>query len=343
MFRSARVKLTLFYLAILLGFSLVFTMTIRVLAEKEYSHSNDIQRGEVRHLFIGFNDNGPPQGFPGQPYKAFNDVQSDQEATVRAHLNRDMALINTAALVVGGLVAYWFAGRTLKPIEEAHNAQKRFAADASHELRTPLASMKLENEVFLRQSTFTKEEARDQIKSNLEEVQRLESLSNNLLALTNYGKGALELHAVGVESVVAEALQHAQTVADVKHVTFDAKVSGAAHAHYESLVQLVGILLDNAIKYGPEKGTIKVRGSSHAGQYILQVIDEGPGISDTDLPHIFERLYRGDKSRTGKNGGYGLGLALAQQIAEANHAAISARNRASKGACFEVRLEAVKR
>lgn len=337
MFRSARVKLTLFYLAALLAFSLSVTGTIRVLAEREYDRSNDAQRTEVRQLFLGKFFVEGPRPKPD----AFYDTQDYQAALVRQHLNQELIMINIAALAVGGLLSYWFAGRALKPIQEAHEAQARFAADASHELRTPLTNMQLENEVFLRQKDFTKDEARDQIKSNLEEVQRLEQLSTSLLALTRYGQASLTLKPLAMKNVVTQAVEVASKSAKAKerraHFNMEA-VGGTAVGDHDSLVQLVGIVLDNAMKYGPEGGTVLVQGQPDDGNYVLRVSDEGPGIAEHDLPFIFDRLYRGDKARSSQTGGYGLGLALAREIAAANHATIDADNGPKGGAIFEIRL-----
>lgn len=344
MFRSARVKLTMFYLVILLGMSLLLTFSFRILAEHEYARSSDAQYGQVRHLLIRYPWNTDDPDYPSvKPEVAFGNIQDSQQNAVRRKLNHDFVMINMLALILGGLLSYWFAGRTLKPIEEAHETQARFAADASHELRTPLASMRVENEVFLRQPTFTETEAREQIESNLEEVQRLEQLSTNLLALTQYEEAALHMTPVAVETIVQDATMHMKSIADERRVTIQATVaSHTIRAHQDSMSQLVGILLDNAIKYGPQKGIVTVRGQKQGLQYVLQVIDQGPGIREEDLPHIFERLYRGDKARSTKTGGYGLGLALAKQIATANHATLQGYNSKKGGACFELRMDLVK-
>lgn len=337
MFRSARLKLTLFYLAALLGFSLTMTFGFRAFALAEYGHSNHDQNLDVRKLFDRF-DFGNGQA---PPPSSFSDFQADEATTWQQHLDRDLAVVDMYALVVGGLLCYWYAGRTLRPIEEAHEAQKRFVADASHELRTPLTNMRLENEVFLRQKHFDEAEARTLIASNLEEVQRLQQLSSNLLDLTQYGHASLKLGSVGMAHIAETAAKQTHAAAEAKGVKIVRDVPEAtALGDHDSLVQLLCILLDNAVKYGPLNGKVTVKGMKHGGQFVLQVLDEGPGIDEEDLPHIFERLYRGDKARSTKAGGYGLGLSLAQEIAYANRAHLTAHNNAvGKGACFELHLE----
>jgi two-component system, OmpR family, sensor histidine kinase CiaH len=337
MFKSARIKLTLFYLAILVVFSFVLTLTIRVLAEHEYNQSNVAQRGQLRQIILEV---------PGVRYWPGKDViavQEDQAALVRRQLNQDLILINVIALVVGGAFSYWFAGRTLRPIEEAHEAQARFAADASHELRTPLTNLKLENEVFLRQKHFEEQEARDLIQSNLEEVRRMEGLSANLLALTQYGNTSLMLEPLAIKSVVNAAIKQIGPAASAKKVTVANQVEpGVIRGHHDSLIQLVNILLDNAVKYGPARGTVVIGGQKQEGHYVLWVQDEGPGIDEADLPYVFDRLYRGDKARSSKAGGYGLGLSLAKAIAGANGAEIRAQNSPDGGACLLVRIPLIK-
>jgi signal transduction histidine kinase len=347
MFKSARISLTLFYLAVLVAFSFIITFSIRVLAEQEYLHSNRVQRGEVRQIILSLPDYiGGGAGITtrgGSPNDAFYDFQQDQEARVRSQLNQDMLIINVVALIVGGAFSYWFAGRTLKPIEEAHSTQARFAADASHELRTPLTNMKLENEVFLRQKHFSEGEARELIKSNLEEVQRLEGLSANLLALTQYGSTSLRFDPIAAKHIADMAIKVAHPKAASRDVTFKNEVEPAVlRGHQDSLVQLLSILIDNAIKYGPKKGTVTLGGRKQDGNYLLWVQDEGRGIPEKDMPHIFDRLYRGDTARTTTEGGYGLGLSLAKAIAEANGAEIRAQNIKGSGANFMLRIPLIK-
>lgn len=332
-FESARFKLTLFYLAIILLLSLTLSIGTRWLAQREYEHSNVLQRGAFRGVITRI------YGLPSPPPNNDDvfDFQHQQEQAVRTRLNEYVAAINIGALVIGGLISYWYAGRTLRPIEEAHEAQKRFASDASHELRTPLTAIKAENEVFLRQKDFSKDEARELIQSNLEEVDRLERLATNLLSLTQYESTRLELEHVDPKQIVSEAVAITQRV----HAAVEIKTKIAAGhvlGHQESLVHLLGILLDNACKYG-QGAVVEVTGQKQGNGYALRVRDHGPGIAEEDMPRIFDRLYRGDRARSNKVAGHGLGLALARQIARANGAAITVENHAKGGAVFSVLLE----
>jgi signal transduction histidine kinase len=314
---------------------LTVTLSVRVYAEHEFLRANSVQRGEVQQWVVRFFDTDIPRS-----EVAIQDIQAQQAQIVREHLNNGLFFINLAALALGGILSYWFAGRTLQPIEEAHETQARFTADASHELRTPLANMRLENEVFLRQKHFTEEEGREQIESNLEDIQRLVRLSNNLLALHQYGQAALQRTFVVVKQVVDQATSQIQATADAKKVTVTAQISEAnVQVHQESMVQLLDILLDNALKYGAKGKTVAIIGEEKGSRYLLSVTDKGPGLAQSDIPHLFDRLYRGDKARSNHVAGYGLGLALAKEIAGANGAYITARNNPDGGACFEVSME----
>lgn len=343
MFESARVKLTFFYLAILLGFSLLLTVGFRVFTHWEITKANDVQRGAVHdigQLFYGQNDDtAPPPGMT--PDRTFARIQTAQDRETQGRLNREMVLLNVGVLVFGGALSYWYAGRTLRPIQQAHEKQRRFTADASHELRTPLASMRLENEVFLRQKTFTEHDAREQLASNLEEVDRLERLTTSLLELNRYESTTLTRKKLAVRTIVDEAIKRATPMAETHGMSFTVQVTKAnVEGDFESLVQLLCIFFENARKYGPEKGVVEVTGKK-AGGYVLTVRDHGPGIAAEDLPHIFERMYRGDKARTTQaTGGHGIGLSLAQQIAEANGVTVSAHNHPDGGAVFSITFPA---
>lgn len=334
MFKSARVKLTLFYLAAILVLSLVLTIGVRSLAQRAFDNSDQYQRGGMQSIFRRLD--GLP--FPEHP---LNSLQEKQEDLVHRELTGYVIDINLIALVFGGIASYWFAGRTLRPIEEAHAAQARFASDASHELRTPLAVMKTENEVFLRQPNISDADARTQIKSNLEEIQRLEQLATDLLSLANYEEGERlvmsKIKASNVSKLSMGQLKklHPKSVKRIKVDIKDADIYG----HKESLSQILTIFLDNAIKYSPAKEPINLIGQLDDDTYKFMVEDNGPGVDSYDMPRIFERLSRGDKNRSKTIPGHGLGLSLAKEIGKANDAGLSVSNRSSGGARFTLTVQ----
>jgi signal transduction histidine kinase len=339
LFESARVKLTVFYFAILVVFCVVLSVGIRVATEYELDRGGDAERGAVNRLFNNYYET-PSYSTPGIGDQYFMNTQQQQDAVTRRDLNRDLFIFDVGLLAVGAAISYWYAGRTLAPIEELHEQQKRFTSDASHELRTPLASMRLENEVFLRQKSFTEQEAREQLASNLEEVERLEKLATNLLALTKYEYSDMAHAPVNIAEAVDEAVKRVQGRRDTKKIVFTQDVKAAkVDINRESIVELLAILLDNAVKYGPKDGKVEINGELGGDMYTLTVRDHGPGIAEQDLPHIFERMYRGDKARSSKVTGHGIGLSLAQQLAEANEAVLKAGNAPGGGAVFTLTLQ----
>ena len=263
-------------------------------------------------------------------------VQQQQDDNAHNELLAWMIYFNVIAIIIGVPISYWFAGRTLRPIEEAHKLQVKFASDASHELNTPLSVMKTENEVFLRQKSFTEPEARQQILSNLEEIQRLELLTNNLLALSDFDQphniklSAIKSTAVSELAIAQFRKMHQPEAERIKIDVENRKI----FANLESLSQILVIFLDNAIKYSPKGSEVHIVGKQQDNSFTFSVIDEGPGITRKDMPLIFERLYRGDTNRSSKTPGHGLGLALAKEIANANQAGLGVSNNSKKGATF---------
>lgn len=307
---------------------------------RELDRGDTARQGAVHQWFEEYNTQLPDSDYFGTPSdQFFSRTQQRQSDRTRQNLTRDFILLDVTLLVIGALVSYWYAGRTLRPIEEIHEQQKRFTADASHELRTPLASMKLENEIFLRQKSFTDTDARELISSNLEEVDRLEKLAVSLLALSNYEEVATTHEPVVIDGIVEKAVTQIKKSKAARKIKFVTSVESArVDVNKESLIQLIGILLDNAVKYGGNGGRIEVTGEMAGDGYKLTVRDHGPGIAEEDLSYIFDRMYRGDKARSSKISGHGIGLSLAAQIAKSNDAELGVHNADGGGAAFTLTL-----
>lgn len=248
---------------------------------------------------------------------------------------------NVIILVGEGILSYYLARRTLQPIQEAHEAQSRFTADASHELRTPIAIMQSEIEVALMNPKLTLADAKARLSSNLEELAKLTTLSEGLLRLARLENSDLQLEKVQLGDLLDKSVARVLPLAEKKKILIKKpdKITNVVAGDMDSLGEAIVILLDNAVKYSPEKTEVTVSVRKENRHILLQIKDKGIGIKASELPHIFERFYRADSARSKqKTNGYGLGLAIAKNIIEKHHGSISATSSPGKGAVFTLRL-----
>ena len=255
-----------------------------------------------------------------------------------------LIMINLTILGASSVAGYFLAGRTLKPIAEMLDEQKRFIADASHELRTPLTSLKSEIEVNLRNKKLTLTESKKLMKSNLEEVNNLQVLTDGLIKLTQYQKGAngIPTTSVSLVSVVSEAVKRVTNLAKFKEIKIVNKAADyQIKGNQQALTELFVILLDNAIKYSPEKTKVILTSEKTDHQVLIRIADQGRGISEKDILHLFTRFYRADKSRAKSAvSGYGLGLAIAKQIIDKHNGSIKVESKPNQGSTFTVQIPA---
>ena len=227
----------------------------------------------------------------------------------------------------------------LARLERSFGAVRRFSADAAHELRTPLTILKGEIEVGLR-SFQAPAEIRQTLASCLEEVERLNSLVEDLLLMARMEGNALSAPPRPVN--LAEVLEDAAPALCELAVRAGNTLTVAAIPPlwiegYDSLLfRLVFNLAENAIKYTPAGGKIEVALQQQNGSAILEVRDNGPGIAPEAQEHIFDRFYRGDPAREGN--GTGLGLALVRSIVQLHKGQIRLSSVLGQGSCFYVTL-----
>jgi len=329
MFRSATFKLTMWYLAIVMAISLCFSVVLYHVAAGELDRGLHRETERIYTQFPVFENN--PLLRPGQDY----------ENGAHRILWR-LVGFNIIVLVAAGGASYWLARRTLEPIEEAHEQQKRFTSDVSHELRTPLTALRMESEVALLSKKASTSELKQTLASNLEEVSKLEGLINNLLRLSRLEADELQQSFVSVSStkIISEAIQQVEPMAKSRKVSI--KHSGpdyAVNGDHDNLVQLLVILLDNAIKYSSAKSDVEVVSARHEGNINISIQDHGVGIERKALEHVFDRFYRSDSSRQ-KAGeeGYGLGLSIAKMIADVHNGNITISSKPGEGTKVSVSL-----
>ncbi len=260
-----------------------------------------------------------------------------------------------SVLVFGGLGAvllaiaagYVYSGRALVPIREsirrrqdALRRQREFTANASHELRTPLTVIRASAADLRRNRSRPVEEVGEALDDIESEVAHLTALVDDLLLIARTDSGVVDMeHApLDLADVAAEAVGVLSPVAGQRGVTVVVDPRPAAvEGDPLRLRQLVTILVDNAVAHTPAGGTVLVRVRPEEREVTLEVLDEGPGIRESDLDRVFERFWRADDAPPG---GTGLGLSIARWIVERHGGTISAGNRPEGGARFEARLPA---
>jgi len=253
-------------------------------------------------------------------------------------LGAGLVILNIVVLCIGIMLSYLLARITLRPIEKTLDEQDRYIADASHELRTPLASTLLSNEVALKNSGLTLLQARAIIEGNIKDMQQLRSLSDALLQESENQSSALKLTTVNIHEIVQEAIEQLVVIASAKETTIKNDTTAMwLTTDPDALRKALVILIENAIKYSPEKSMITVTGRRSQSTSAIIVTDQGAGINTDDLGNIFDRFYRTDHSRA-QVAGYGLGLSIAKKLLEKIDGKMSVESTVGTGSEFTIVL-----
>jgi signal transduction histidine kinase len=247
-------------------------------------------------------------------------------------------------VVAGG----WFLVRkSTAPVELTIEHMRRFMADAAHELRTPLTVLRSRAEIALQQPRAAGEHE-ETLRGIELDAKRLGTIVEDLLILAraDAGERPIARERVFLDDLTLDAAGAARVVAQAKGVELELEEFGEAPVDGDPtlLRQLVMILLDNAVKFTARGGSVRVRVGESSDRPTLVVEDTGVGISAEQLPHVFERFYRGDPARSRGNGsvdGAGLGLSIAKWIADAHNAEISVSSEPGAGTRVSVRFVGV--
>lgn len=327
MFDSAVIKLTAWYICVLMLVSLLFSLPLFILT------SDRLERSAMRQTQI-LRDNPRVQDGMMQ-LEGLDALRENQLNLDRQQLLNNIILENLLVLVLGAIASYLFARRTLRPIEEAHTAQGKFTANASHQLRTPLATMQAEIDVALRDKKLSASQAREVLQSNLEEIARLRALSDQLLKLTHGDESGAHksFDVVTVLKRFATKNKKQYNLIFTSSLKPKALVVGEAVLFEEALK----VLCENATQYSGGK-EVDMKVVSGRGCIRASVIDKGPGMSPAEQARIFDRFYRGKDSSSINPSGHGLGLALAREIVERYDGSISVKSKLGAGSTFTISL-----
>jgi heavy metal sensor kinase len=231
--------------------------------------------------------------------------------------------------------------RMISRLEEALAHNRRFSADVSHELRTPLTILRGELEHVI-QMPNTEPDVAESVGSALEEIERLAKIVESLLTISHLDTGGagIEFSRFDLQELVKTTAEQMKLLADEKRVTMLCESSGPVFGLGDAsrVKQVLVNLLDNAIKYSRDGGSVVTSVKAEGNCAILEVSDDGVGIPHDALPHVFERFYRAEKARPRGTAGAGLGLSIVQAICRAHGGAVSVSSTEGRGTTVQVRL-----
>lgn len=324
MFQQARIKLTLYYIAIMAVILFVFSSALLFPIKYKVRH------GFVNRFPVHLEEGIPPQRAP----------DDDPVQNTIDEIEFFVYSVDALLLAVIGLSSYFLAGKTLAPIKAALDAQKKFSADASHDLRTPLAIMTTEAEVTLKNKNATIEDYRETIESNLEETNKMAKLVNDLLLISR-GDNNATIHSyseVDIHGFVTKIVDRISGVAEKKGLTVNVSQYQKIllKVNTNNFERAISNILQNAIKY-TKVGSIKIDIFNNKDFVNIKIVDTGVGIGEGDLPHIFDRFFKAEHSRN-DNSGSGLGLPIAKLIIEEHKGNIKITSKEGVGTTVDILL-----
>ena len=333
MFKSARIKITAYYLLIIMAVTVSFSAAAYRSTTRQMERALEMQERRVKNRF--FNIPNPP--FP--PNEPIIDKETVKQ--IEKEILTRLLLINVLILIGAGIPGYWLAGKTLKPIEEMVEKQKKFTADAAHELKTPLTAMKTDLEVNLRDKNLDLKKAKTVLESTINDIDSLTLLTNSLILQSkyqNYKNGKKD--PINLKESAQNVIAKLEPTTKEKKIKINLDADEIKIQGDENFVrELLTILVDNAIKFGKKEGKIEISIKAKNNCAQISVKDNGIGIDEKDIPYIFDRFYKADTSRSKNEApGFGLGLSIAKEIVEAHKGRIFVKSKKDTGTEFLIKL-----
>lgn len=263
---------------------------------------------------------------------------------VRSMLNSAPVLlvIWLGAMLLFFAVSVKLSALAAKPMEEAMRREKQFIADASHDLKTPLSVILANNSILLENPETSVGSVRRWVDSTQEAAKRMQQLISQMLTLADVERPdtALSMQQADLAAIATKAALEMESLAYEKRVTIETALPEECilRSNPDYLRRIVSSLLENALKYEPAGGRVRLTLTRDKRRARLSVQNLGSAIPEEDLPHVFDRFYRGDKSRKNESGSFGLGLAITKEMAEKLGGEISVSSSAEDGTVFQVAL-----
>ena len=299
--------------------------------------SNRVQPQNLRQLTLPIRAEQSLVGF----LQVAVSIEPLQDSLMRSRVFFSLGVPIT--LGITGIVSWILGGLAMQPAIRSYEQLQRFTADASHELRAPVAAILSNAQVGLLAPAEDHQQARQRLANIVTQSKLMSTLIANLLFLARHaGKlNPQDVTKADLVKLLNSLANEYQTLATEKGLKFNLDLSTQSldvYGDHELLQQAIRNLLDNAIKYTPgHGGVVALALAVKSRRVFIRIKDTGIGIPASDLPHIFERFYRVDEARTKDTGGFGLGLAIAQQIIQAHHGKITVESEAGE-TTFEICL-----
>ena len=327
MFKTTKLKLTAWYLCIITAVTISFSSIVYVSVIKSTQRALISQKRRIEHEFR-------------------RSYEFDEETfiEIRKRTLVFLAIINFIILALSGGLGYLLAGRTLKPIEVMINKQKRFISDAAHEIKTPITSMKTNIEVTLRNKKQSVEDLRKSAENSLEELEKLNNLASKLLIQSKYQSEHYDTFAqVKLDAILQEVIKKLEILTKEKDQKLIKNIRPIViNGDIDGIKILLTNIIENAIKYNAKGKNVEISLNTEKNIAIIKVKDYGIGISEKDLPYIFEPFYRADESRSKlKHNGFGLGLAISKEIVEKHKGTIDVTSKVGGGTTVVIKLPVV--
>ena len=273
-------------------------------------------------------------------------VNYDDEYKVLEKMFMILIISGAGGILLALLASYFMAGNAIKPIRSSWERQRDFVADASHELRTPVSIIRTNLEVLKANGDEKVSTQMEWIDNALDESIRISKLISDLLFLARSDAHKLNTvtSSVDISEIALKAAASFKLTAANQHIAIKTEIEPSLfiEGDREILMQLLVILLDNALRHTPGSGQITIGAASKPGKIELWVSDTGDGIPKEAMEKIFERFYRIDNARSSETGGTGLGLAIAKAITESHNGQITVESTPEKGSKFIITLPKLK-
>lgn len=239
-------------------------------------------------------------------------------------------------------ISFMLSSWILRPVEKSWQQQSRFVSDASHELRTPLTIISANLNILKSERNDTIINQYKWLDNSIKEVSRMKRLIDELLFLarSDNEKNTLIYSDINISDILLEAMLSFEAVAFEKNIKLEYNIEDdiIISSHEGNIKQILGILLDNALKYTLEEGSVKLKAYQGKNKVYIELNNKGDIIEREDLEHIFERFYRADKARSRQEGGYGLGLSIAQSMVVRMKGRIDVSSNMEEGTTFTIEL-----